>query len=445
MENARPTPLCTFLPLLPKGRIDNVLYRAQIALRADTISEEELHKNLASLSGKNQAIVFPSHFFEFGSYNICLNWLKELSVPFWIQISPGAELRDYLSHIENIKQNLNSCFRGIEVVMDRAPHATDWHTFSHLKNLNIQQRFVFCPVVELNALNAISMMPKEIYEDLFLYFPQKKSNKDSFYSADEIFIFLEKIKERIPNYKAQVLTHLSLAETLNAIKESEWEKNFRSDLNSQAYLDNFPLSGKGKVFRSILIRLVKNIITAPIVLGPYLIIWLFHDPRTLLLTPKKYLVYPALAIKRINVLIDLAIKRLTVIIEIITKRFTVFLDSIYKRFQSLQESFKFTFKRLCTIGWHIIFSFRHIGYIFWMIFCYARTFVMKFYYGFMHLLNYLVLILRILFSAILHPAIYSKHYFPPLYWIIFFPVLKIYWIAEYQFKKRILKIPAKES
>ena len=380
----------TLLPLLPKGRVDNVLYRAQIALRAAAISKEELRNCLEALESKKREIVFPSHFFEFEYKELCLSWLEELSIPFSVQISPGAELFDYQDKILQIKQKHHLLFRGIELVMDRAPHEGDWQILQNLEKNAVEKRFVFCPVIEISAIDAVSNLPANIHTDLYLYFPKKQTQKDSFYSSDEIYIFLAKIKERLPVYTAQVLEHLSFAETITELEESDLQKKFRNDLNSDVYIDNFPILGKSRLFRATIIRLAKNFITAPILILPYLVIWLFHDPRTLLLMPKKFLVYPALA-----------------------------------------------YKKFTHIGWHLFFA---IDYF--LIFC--RYYLISLLLKLRRILEISWMVLRMAANALIHPATFSKHHCPPLYWLLFFPVLKIYWFLTFQFKKRVLKIQYEE-
>ncbi len=258
-------------PLLSKGRVENVLYRASEALRSNELSLELLRHNFARLD-PNIDIIFPSHFFEFEHMEELLTLLSNRN--FCVQISPGAELSDYINQIQKLSALPN--FSGIELVMDRAPHEQDWLI---LKNILVA-RYVYCPIIEINPITEMEKIPANILQELLFFYPEKKKSKDSFLSPDAVFVLREKLMAR--GIRCETISYdTSLGEP---IEKSEKIKSFLENPNSEFFLSQFPELGKNTKIRAVALRLAKNTLTAPLLWLPFGLIWLLNSPLAALMT-----------------------------------------------------------------------------------------------------------------------------------------------------------------
>lgn len=266
-----------FIPLLPKGRLDNILYRAQIGLREAPMPLQELEAILENEAKQNGTIVFPSHFLEYLQREDCLKLLCNLALPFYVQISPGAELRDYLLTIKLIMKDRGFLFR-LELVMDRAPYERDWEIIKDLQGAGMAIRYVYCPVREFNTLAVLRKLPGAVLENLYFYFPMKLSPMDSFFSEDEIFLFLQKVREELPSFPVRIMKYRDSAEMETPAKENCLKKAFRESPTNEAFAASFPKLGRGPLLRKPIAKLLNQKITEPLVAAPHFLIWLFDDP-----------------------------------------------------------------------------------------------------------------------------------------------------------------------
>jgi len=212
-----------FLPLLPRGRVDNVLFRAQVGLREEALPLPELLRQMDRAASLGEALVFPSHFFAYPQKEACLARLAEIRLPFFVQLSPGAELAEYGQQVADWLR-MEGLKPGIELVMDRAPHHLDWERMERWPDL--PTRFVFCPVHEFPPMKVLGALPERVLDRLYFFFPAK-SAAGSFLTADEIFLLLQKVEKEMPELKVRLVEHLPLDERDSA--ESEFRRNPSAD------------------------------------------------------------------------------------------------------------------------------------------------------------------------------------------------------------------------
>ncbi len=260
IENMNTSFRSFLLPLLEKGRVDNVLYRAQVGLRENKINPDELRLLLSSLAG--QQVIFPSHFFEYEFRAECLGFLRELSIPFVLQLSPGAELEKYRQEVEALAQTEPSLFLGVEIVMDRPYHVADQKILGSWEQRGLVWRYVFCPVIEISAVKSLEKLPANLLQRLYFTFPKKTDRWDSFYSADEATLFLTEIKGVMAGNSARVLEYKVV--TIPEVK---------SEIEAREQVVSAPSINPERSDRSF-----WRVLFFPILFIPYLVLSLLHNP-----------------------------------------------------------------------------------------------------------------------------------------------------------------------
>lgn len=386
------------IPLLPKGRLDNVLYRSHAALRACAVTRAELPQIIP----RQGAVVFPSHFFGYEESETCLSLLRERNLPFRVQVSPGAELLDYAEDILALHTRLPDLFLGVEIIFDRAPHRNDWRTLSSLERAGVSALFIFCPVVEINAVEAFFALPPPVRENLLFYFPKKKSRQDSFYSSDQIFLLFEKIRAQMPGFRGEIARHLQPAPK----KANAAEDAFRASPTSAFFTEHHSSLGKDHWARARIFRLAENRFTASLLYLPYVLIWLVNDPLTAIRAPFRHFASLRVACFWVwDSFVALFFHTAK------TLRYSLFL---------LRNLAQWTAQRLWLSLSFLIF---HLG--------------LPAYYSGRHLLLTLAGRIRLLLS--LDPVWLVREHLPVAYWVCIYPPFKIYWFLKFQLEKRFWK------
>lgn len=394
------------VPLLPKGRVDNVLYRAQMGLREHTLSPLGLRDLLDSLTSEAQEIVFPSHFFEYEHREAALQLLTERGIPFYLQLSPGAELLDYAPSLEQIvKQGI---LPKIELVMDRAPHSGDWEVLKSLQSIGCSVRYVFCPVREWDAWKAWQGFPREILPELYFYFPAKLNRRDSFLCADEIYLLLVKIREQLPAFPIRVLEHFVKSEPTPK-HESLAKTKFRHEPAAELFAKTYSQLGQNRGLRAVLLMVARNVFLKPLVGLLYRVIWLLDDPAAALSNTVEHVILRSLH----------------------TVRMTLhFIGHCGRRIAHYGRRCVHYGRRCVHYGRRALHYMRmaihyiHMGLIF-LRHCFrmARLYTWLFFFK--------------AFLFLRSPAA-LREAAPWFYWPVVHPFAKAYWFVEFQFKKRFL-------
>lgn len=411
-----------YLPLMTKERVESALFGTLISTREAPLGLTELKDRIADFS-LEPPITFPSHFFEYENKDACLEILQASSTPFFVQVSPGAELKDYASEILSIGANKKNSF-GIELVMNRSPHEQDWKALEEIEKTGINIKYIFCPVLGVDSVAAISSLPPKILSELFFYFPTKKNKRDIFLNQDAILVLISNLESALPKFKCRPIKYVSKAEQRTA-GESETQKS-------------------AGLVRSAMIRMARNALTAPLLLFPYIIMWLIHNPLSALgvlwikishILTKTYWIF----LRGGNALLLFFIKASYKCghVAFLIKQFVKY-KIIFRSINICKMALSFIYYRIvygvyykiiCGIYYGAASTIRAIRYQI----LYPAYFkvLLKLYYLFYHLIHLTLAILR-------NPVFATKEHFPFVYFIFLFPFLKTYWFIKFQVNKRIL-------
>ncbi len=219
----------TLVPLLPYGRVENVLFRAQVGQAQHEIGTDEIKAHLARIKNLNaEPAVFPSHFFESERDLFALSLLKTFNLDGMIQISPGAELSTHAPFLFSFTPS----GLGLEIVFDRPIPDTDWSQITRLIEHGYRVRYLFCPTRLFDSFAILRTLSPEVQIHTLLYFAPKQSSQDEFLNTKEIFLLLSRLEEE--GVRINIATHLKDAERVS--EENFSTREFRRAPTIERYL-----------------------------------------------------------------------------------------------------------------------------------------------------------------------------------------------------------------
>ncbi len=361
-----------FFPILSRFRIDSVMYSClgPVDLRNYTLAELE---SVFSLD-PHSTYVFPSHFFEVNDYSALLLLLEKYSISFWVQVSLGKELSDYLSALALLKKQCGPNFLGVEFVIDRKLSPFHQEQIHSILEKEIPFRFLAIPFSDRDPYAMFSTFPTAWRNRLSVFFPEKLNRADSHLSKDEKYLLERKIELQIQGLPLN--PHPSLIAFVEEAKLQELEKSLYSGRRTLEQ-DNSK--------KKLLLAFLKIKFLRPVVVIPYALLWICHDPKTALSMPLRYLRTPTILFyKTVDLLVWLAY-RLVELLYLIRHAFIYSYVYLYR-----------------------LISFLH------------RFSILAFYR---------------FYPAIRNPIWFMESHFPFLFKFTLFPFCKAYWFLEYQLKK----------
>lgn len=239
------------IPLLPYGRIENVLFRAKQGFASETRSLESLREEFLRGKEAGVPVVFPSHFFEYKHAAAVVTIAQELGLPIYFQISPGAELAEFFPKLLEFAADRRHF--GVEVVFDHPFSAIDLKQLAQLKDRGFALRYLFCPTRSRDTLELFSGLPVEIKNGISLYFSAKSSPDDEFLSADEIHLLMRRL--HAISLTPPVARYLHAFES---VRDSADSRLYRSNPTEQQYLKSYKDLGEFRSLRALAQKLFSR-------------------------------------------------------------------------------------------------------------------------------------------------------------------------------------------
>lgn len=361
-----------FFPILSRFRIDSVMYSCLGPADLRNHSMADLESVI--LLDPHSTYLFPSHFFEVNDYPGLLALLEKYSISFWVQISLGKELSDYLPTLLLLKKQIGLKFLGVEIVIDRKLNPFQRKQIDSVLENEIPFRFLAIPFSDRDPYAMFSTFPEIWRNQLHVFFPEKQSKTDPHLTNDEKLLLERKIELQIQDLKLN--PHPSL-------------NSFVEDAPLQKLMKSVPSGGglleQNNPKKKLLIAFLKIKFLRPVIVIPYALLWICHDPKTALSMPLRYLRAPTILFyKTIDLLVWLA----------------------YRLFEVL-----YLIRHLVIYSY--VYLYRLISFL-------HRFSISAFYR---------------LYPAIRNPIWFMESHFPLVFKFTLFPFCKAYWFFEYQLKK----------
>jgi hypothetical protein len=451
-----------YVPLMPMGRAENPLFRAGVGFSDTTLGLEDI----SSIPGGDIPLVFPSHFWSHPERSRILEHLRQREQPCFFQVSSGFELTELLYPLSEAY----SPGFGLEVVFDQALHTGDWSRIRILEKIGFRIRYLLCAQVGISIIDLIKALPADTRGRFAFYFAAPRTKMDLALNSDEIRIWLASLREEFGGVPLQAAEYLRPFERFGShLLESPESAQYRFELKSEFYRKNFDRLGTAPIWRR-LARLLVNSWIARIV---FRIVWLLRfgamELRYLPRRIESWLIRFYVNILR-HLLRQVANRLywtlrsctsgLGMIWRISTTRsywwlrsnmVTLYwriwkkLNPFYWRVRSglsqVSRSAYWTTRSIWLAsrglatrkGTELYWSLRRGGTaLYW----HCWTAANRLYWGTRHV--HLALRLRI-YCMICHPIFTLKKSLPPIYWILVFPLQKLYWFTQYQLQQRLLK------
>lgn len=326
---------------------------------------------------KSSTYLFPSHFFEVNEFQNLLTILEKASISFRVQISLGKELIDYFSALLELQKRFGEKFSGLEIVIDRKLNPFHLQQLDSLQKGNIPFRFLAIPFSDRDPFALFASFPSQWKDQLFVFFPEKQIRSDSHLTNDEKALLEKKIEIQVPGLILR--PHSSIQFFL----EERRLASFLQTKNAEAsFLEQD--SKKKRLFLAFLkIRFLR-----PVIVIPYALLWICHDPKTALSMPLRYLRAPTI---------------------LAYKFFDLFVWLGYRAVEVL-----YLIRHIAVFGY--VYVYRFLSFL-------HRSSVALFY---------------LVYPALRNPLWFLECQFPTFYKFTFFPFCKIYWFLDYQIRKRLL-------
>jgi hypothetical protein len=381
-----------FFPIFDRNRVDSVLFQG---FAHEGSAAPTLEKILFSISQqiKSSVLVYPSHLFEHPNYKEILERTHHSELKWQLQISLGAEFFDYQKNLLELrKEEYSESFLGVELAIDRNLNPVHLDQINFLEKNNIPFSFLCVPKSDLQPVSFLKDFPDRWLDRVTLFFPK---NLDTFYSNlsnDEIYLLRKKIEEQRPNFPFLMNQHM-VEFFFSKEKCAGVSAQYRADPSEESFVRLYPLLGKNPLVRKFTYGIFRNPLLSSTLILPYGFFWVLHDPLTALSMPLRLLRRPMILIYK---LFDLSVWIFYRILEIF-----------------------WLLRHLCIMAY--VFSWRTISM--------AQRLSISLYY----------LIFPPIISFFKQPLWHLEKWFPTLYPLSIYPFKKIYWFAEFQIQKRLLR------
>jgi hypothetical protein len=423
------------IPVLDRGRVDNVLYWAGIGFASTPLTPDELEYRIARAAEHSVGAIFPSHLFEYAHWRLALDIAQRHGIRAAVQISPGAELQEFFGTLCDESLHLS-----LELILDRPLHAADLARLEELSRLGRELRFVVCPTREFDGLKTYLSLPSEKRAEARFYFPPKRTARDRFLDADEIFILARRLSEAGAGTPLPIAEYLHQHEPASGAETAE-TRAFRKNPNPISYQDGFVQLGESKAFRRLLKTLSMNRRLSWLGIALYSLVHFTIDPAEAahgVGIRAYWRIYSTSTAAtgslrwtggHFHALVTRAFGRVLALIgQVIATAIWVYWR-IYAVYGRLFAAISWTYWRLyAAISWVCGRLYAAIPWIYWHLYA-AISWVYWRLFAAIHRM----------FDVIRHPVWAIQNHAPPLYWILIFPIQKAGWFASYQFSKRILR------
>jgi hypothetical protein len=263
---------------------------------------------------------------------------------------------------------------GLELVMDRAPKLADWQALHELQPLGLKIRYVFCLTRDFDPVAELGSLAPGVTQNIFLFLPPKLHRQDSFLTPDEAFAVIERLNRCLGGREWPILRHYS--DVMDA----------GHSLDPGEYRENFARLGSyPPLRRSLQVASERTWLVLPLIFL-HRSLWLMHSPLA-------------------------ALKGLRSDLSVLSVYFIRGYWKVATLVAGLSGRFAYG---AVSFFWKAHYV---VHFIFWRTYPFLRW---------------------KLWPALRNPLWASEQYAPWLHRMVFLPAAKVYWFAEFQFRKRIL-------
>jgi hypothetical protein len=381
-----------FFPIFHRNRVDSVLFQGKPQEQSPSLDFERFAHSLSN-HRSNTTLIFPSHIFEHPSFFEILTFVQKREMKFKIQISLGAEFYDYQAIILGaLPKEFSSSFLGLELAIDRSLNAKHFEQIKLIEDGAIPFQLLCVPKSDLQPVSFLKSIPEKWLEKTTVFFPKKIDRFDSNLSSEEIFLLKKKLQEQRPNFPFRINLHM-VDYYFPKMSEAIPSNQYRANPSEESFAKLYPLLGNYPNIRKLSYQIFGSSFFRPIFVVPYGFFWLLHDPVSAISMPLRFFRKPMI---------------------LFYKLFDLCVWLLYRFFE---------------IFWLI----RHIAIMFFVFSWRTLTRLQLFSISLYHL------VIPALLNFLKHPLWYLKEWSPITFYLTVFPIQKIYWFAEFQIQKRLLK------